>query len=214
MQLPPVSEVRNDDAHMIEKTFLWSQPSIYFESVFVKDTVTELYDEFSDFSNPNYQKAVQSNLNITHRFGDNLAKVLDEFVYKFGFHSAAKNPTEIIAIHSNSNPLDANERSNEFEAKIIKQLVEEYDIDKFAVLTPYKKQVRLLKNTLGRQYYQNIFTIHKSQGSEWDTIIFSVVDDCTSGKRGMFFTDSQKKKFHSLNLLNTVVSRATKSCIG
>lgn len=55
-------------------------------------------------------------------------------------------------------------------------------------------------------------TIHKSQGSEWDTVIFSVVDDSPagSGKRGAFFTNSLNHKFNSLNLINTVVSRAKK----
>lgn len=51
-------------------------------------------------------------------------------------------------------------------------------------------------------------TIHKSQGSEWDNVIFSVVDDSNFGKRKMFFTNSLNHNFKSLNLINTVVSRA------
>ena len=56
-------------------------------------------------------------------------------------------------------------------------------------------------------------TIHKSQGSEYDTVIFSVVDDSNFGKRKMFFTNSLNENFKSLNLINTVVSRAKKRLI-
>ena len=56
-------------------------------------------------------------------------------------------------------------------------------------------------------------TIHKSQGSEWDNVIFSVVDDSNFGKRKMFFTNSLNHNFKSLNLINTDVSRAKKRLI-
>ena len=56
-------------------------------------------------------------------------------------------------------------------------------------------------------------TVHKSQGSEWDNVIFSVVDDSNFGKRKMFFTNSLNHNFKSLNLINTVVSRAKKRLI-
>lgn len=213
MQLPPVSEVRNDDFRWIEKTFLWRQSSIYCESIFIKNSIQSIYNEFNESSNPNYQQVAQSNLDITHRFGSNLASLLDRFVYKFGFQSSAKNPTEIISVHSHSNPLDAIERSSMYEASIIKRLVSQYNVDDFVILTPYNKQVNLLKKTLGMEYNNNIMTIHKSQGSEWDTVIFSVVDDSINGKRGMFFTNSLNLQYHSLNLINTVVSRAKRKLI-
>ncbi|MEZ4694016.1 MAG: helicase C-terminal domain-containing protein [Aliarcobacter sp.] len=56
-------------------------------------------------------------------------------------------------------------------------------------------------------------TIHKSQGSEWDNVIFSVVDDSNSGKRRMFFTNTLNENFKGLNLINTVVSRTKKRLI-
>lgn len=46
-------------------------------------------------------------------------------------------------------------------------------------------------------------TIHKSQGSEWKTVIISVAD--TSN---MWFTNTQKRQTRSLELINTAVSRA------
>ena len=73
--------------------------------------------------------------------------------------------------------------------------------------------MKLLKETLGKSYFENIMTIHKSQGSEYGTVIFSVVDDSNFGKRKMFFTNSLNENFKSLNLINTVVSRAKKRLI-
>ena len=215
MQLPPVSEVSNNDFNTIKKTFLWSQSSIFFESIFTSENEENLLEEYLNKSTPNYKIATQTNLNFTHRFGDNLALVLDKFVYKFGFKSASKNSTEIISINASSYDEEVFERSNQKEADLIKDLILKENLRDFAILTPYNKQVQLLKKNLANKYNQNIMTIHKSQGSEWDTVIFSVVDDSSpgSGKRGAFFTDSLNHKFNSLNLINTVVSRAKKKLI-
>lgn len=215
MQLPPVSEVNNDDLKYMQKTFLWSQPSIFFESIFIEDNKTVLFEQYLKSPTPSYKNVKQANLNYTHRFGNNLAQVLDKYVYKFGFKSASQKETQIISINSNSNPKEAYERNSFEEANIIKLFLEKNKLKDFAILTPYKKQVELLKKTLGKEYYENIMTIHKSQGSEWNTVIFSVVDDSKekSSKRRAFFTDSSNDKFNSLNLINTVVSRSKKRLV-
>ena len=212
MQLPPVSEIKNDDINAMKKSFLWSQSSLFFETLFLQKNEDDVYQEFLSSKLPKFEKTVQTNLKITHRFGSNLAKVLDKFVYKFGFESAFIQDTEIIFINSASNPLEAKERSSVEEVQIIKELIKNLK-DDFAILTPYKNQVKLLKEVLGRSYFENIMTIHKSQGSEWNTVIFSVVDDSLFGKRKMFFTDSLNENFKSLNLINTVVSRTKKRLI-
>ena len=185
---------------------------MFFETLFWQKNEEDLYKEFLGKNQPIFKKTVQKNLKYTHRFGANLAKVLDKFVYKFGFESAQNTNTEIIFINSNSNPQDAINRSSIEEARIIKDLLKDIKND-FAILTPYRNQVKLLKETLGKSYFENIMTIHKSQGSEYDTVIFSVVDDSNFGKRKMFFTNSLNENFKSLNLINTVVSRAKKRLI-
>jgi superfamily I DNA/RNA helicase len=186
---------------------------LFFESLFLKKNEDEIYKEFLNQTLPKYEKTIQKNLKYTHRFGVNLAAVLDKFVYKFGFQSALKNNTEMIFINSNSNTNEAIERSSIEEALIIKELIKKLEGKSFAILTPYKKQVKVLKEILGRKYFENIMTIHKSQGSEWDNVIFSVVDDSNFGKRKMFFTNSLNDNFKSLNLINTVVSRTKKRLI-
>ena len=213
MQLSPVSEVKNDDVNAVKNSFLYSQSSLFFESLFLKKNEDEIYKEFLNQTLPKYEKTIQKNLKYTHRFGVNLAAVLDKFVYKFGFQSALKNNTEMIFIDSNSNTNEAIERSSIEEALIIKELVKKLEGKSFAILTPYKKQVKILKEILGKKNFENIMTIHKSQGSEWDNVIFSVVDDSNFGKRKMFFTNSLNDNFKSLNLINTVVSRTKKRLI-
>ena len=213
MQLPPVSEIKSDDINSFKKSFLWSQSALFFETLFLKNSIDEIYFEFTNNTTPKFEKTSQVNLISTHRFGKNLAKVLNKFVYKFGFESALKSDTNLFFIDSDSNVNEASERSSLEEVLIIKELVKKFEGKSFVILTPYKKQVQLLKEQLGRKYFENIMTIHKSQGSEWDNVIFSVVDDSNSGKRKMFFTDTLNENFKGLNLINTVVSRTKKRLI-
>lgn len=212
MQLPPVSEIRSDDRNAMEKSFLWSQSSLFFETLFLDENKESLYEKFLLNKEPSFKNVAQVNLKYTHRFGANLAKILDKFIYKFGFESARNEDTELIFINSNSNVQKATQRSSIEEAMIIKEIIKNIK-ENFAILTPYKSQVKLLKDILGKEYFENIMTIHKSQGSEYHTVIFSVVDDSFIGKRKMFFTDSLNENFKSLNLINTVVSRAKKRLI-
>ena len=213
MQLPPVSEIKTYDVISYKKSFLWSQSALFFETLFLKNSVEEIYLDFTNNTTPKFEKTSQVNLISTHRFGKNLAQVLNKFVYKFGFKSALKNDTNLFFIDSALNVNEAIERSSLEEVLIIKELVKKFEGKSFVILTPYKKQVKLLKEHLDRKYFENIMTIHKSQGSEWDNVIFSVVDDSNSGKREMFFTDTLNENFKGLNLINTVVSRTKRRLI-
>ncbi|MDD3009230.1 MAG: AAA domain-containing protein [Arcobacter sp.] len=213
MQLPPVSEIKTYDINAYKKSFLWSQSALFFETLFLKNSVEEIFFEFTNNTTPKFEKTSQVNLISTHRFGENLAQVLNKFVYKFGFKSALNSDTNLFFIDSASNIDEAIERSSLEEVLIIKELVKKFEGKSFVILTPYKKQVQLLKEQLGRKYFENIMTIHKSQGSEWDNVIFSVVDDSNSGKRKMFFTDTLNENFKGLNLINTVVSRTKRRLI-
>jgi len=81
--------------------------------------------------------------------------------------------------------------------------------DDFVILTPYKKQIRLLNNHLPQERNDlKILTVHGSQGREWDTVILSVVD--TSDK---WFVDTKIPISKGLNLVNTAVSRAKRNLI-
>lgn len=192
MQLPPISELNSND----EQSTLFSKSGVFIEEVI------------------NTRFLASTALKTTHRFGPNLASILDTFIYKNHFTSDSKEPTELLFIDSKSKPENGHNRTSKEEVNKIKEalMYSNFNHD-FAILTPYNAQAFLLRKSLHKIYEQKIFTVHKSQGSEYETVIFSVVDDAPFGKRGMFFTDSNSPKSNGLNLINTVVSRTKKRLI-
>lgn len=118
-----------------------------------------------------------------------------------------KTDTRIIVIDDPRYAEEKELRENHSEALAIKAYVEKHHSNNFAILTPYKKQRDLLYKTLSnrRQY---IYTIHSSQGREWDTVILSVVDT-----QKMFFTDSKNKFSKGVKIINTAISRAKKELV-
>jgi len=192
MQLPPISEA----SKIQEQTSLFSQNGVMIESLI----------------NTKFLK--RSSLKTTHRFGANLSNVLNHYIYQNGFKSYDGVESEIFYINSKSNPDDAKGRFSIQEIEKIKKYLRDakFSTD-VAILTPYNAQSFRLKKSLPNLYSDKIMTVHKSQGSEFETVIFSIVDDSTHGKRGAFFTDSTNFHSNGLNLINTVVSRTKKRLI-
>ncbi len=85
-------------------------------------------------------------------------------------------------------------------------------ISSAAIITPYLNQVRTIKGNLPHRQKEQLFTVHKAQGREWDTVIFSVVDDGKPG-REPWFTDFLNSQADADKLLNTALSRAKKELI-
>ena len=148
----------------------------------------------------------------THRFGDNLARVLNQYVYQNGFSSAQTNgTTRIKFIHITNNVPPIAKRANFGEAKAIQDLVNSgrYDVDDLIILTPYKNQITEIGRLLPELRKEHkILTVHGSQGREWKTVILSVSDT-----HDMWFTNSKSKESKGLNLINTAVSRAKEELI-
>ena len=71
------------------------------------------------------------------------------------------------------------------------------------VLTPYRKQVKLIRDSLPDDARCEVMTIHASQGREWDAVIVSVVDSKPFERSFMNSRDFKHKK-----VVNTAVSRA------
>lgn len=89
------------------------------------------------------------------------------------------------------------------------QARKDIDWDQTAIVVPYKDQKRALLHAWGRRTKNNwieILNAHKTQGLEWDTVIFSVVDKPGSQRRNPFFTDSLNDM--GKLVVNTIVSRA------
>jgi hypothetical protein len=210
MQLPPVFEFNenqldgtNSDLHV------WGESSIFTEHLFPK-TRLECFNDYSNHIPYNPVYSIKTDLKCTHRFGRNLAKILDEHVYNNGFTSNVnKGETGISFIHA-IKCAPKNKRDNLSEAIVIqKYCLSHINDDNFCILSPYNDQIELLKSLMPEFYIEErILTVHKSQGREWDTVLLSVCDT-----NNMWFTDTCRQITNGKNLINTAVSRARKELI-
>ncbi len=208
-QLPPVATIPPALEHEL---FLWQPSALYIQTLF--DTPWQNLLPAVTHAPPLMTKIMTSALRQTHRFGNDLACLLDRFVYKTGFHSALSTPFALRHIHVVT-PADQKGRTSLAEAQAIGRFLLENGGGDVMILTPYTAQVDMLRKTLGRFYYDKISTIHKSQGQEWERVIISLVDDTMAygSPRKIYFTDSTNRRSSGLYLLNTVLSRAKKEII-
>ncbi|MFN8358654.1 MAG: AAA domain-containing protein [Candidatus Kapaibacterium sp.] len=213
-QLPPVCEINDNDIVndlKFHNMFLWAQSAIFLDTLFSKskEDCRNQYLKNVDFNPISISK---TSLNLTYRFGSNLAQILAKHVYSNDFKS--NNPvgqTKIISIDAKKTEVLKSRISNN-EVSEIRKIVAYLKlngIDDFVILAPYKKQIKLLSNSLPQERNDlKILTVHGSQGREWDTVILSVVD--TSDK---WFVDTTNSTSKGLNLVNTAVSRAKHNLI-
>ena len=214
MQLPPVCEINDSEIQKDESfrnMFLWAQSAIHLDTLFPRDRdyCLNKYLNNSPFNPTTIKK---TSLNSTFRFGNNLAKILARHVYQGDFNSS--NPlgeTQILFVDSpKTESLKSRISASEVKAigSITESLKKQNRLD-YVILTPYKKQVKLLNNYLPQERNElKILTVHGSQGREWETVILSVVD--TNDK---WFVDSTIPISKGLNLVNTAVSRAKRQLI-
>ena len=216
MQLAPVFEldkdIKNDTP--FEPLFLYDLNSFYLATLFSEgyDGLKQVY--FND-TKPSLAGVPKVVLKHTYRFGTQLADILDQYVYKNGFTSAVGNASfKIEHIDAVNMYAPAGGRVNPAECNAIEQLLQNGIGGSVAILTPYKNQVSYLQKELkGLIDTNQIMSIHKSQGQEWETVIISVVDFQVFGAYGMWFTSTQNKKSDGLKVINTAVSRAKKRLI-
>lgn len=216
MQLPPVFEMVKDIKQdtPFESLLLYDMNSFYLETLF-RDGYDGLRKAYFNQEKPEINVFPKVILKQTYRFGNQLAAILDQFVYKNGFTSSIGDADFkldcVDAVNMSSLP---GSRVNPAEGDAIKSLLTNGLEGSVAILTPYKNQVSYFKKSLkGLIDTNQIMSIHRSQGQEWDTVIISVVDFQSSGAYGTFFTSSQNKKGNGLKVVNTAVNRAKKRLI-
>lgn len=203
-QLPPVCEMDRITPEY-SPVCLWALPVAYYSEL-VDGNFNNLYHRCYCMNYaPLFQGIEYKALNTSYRFGEGLAKVLAKHIYTNQFHGVANTPFEIQIIDAPFLP-GPDPRSNRSETDAIRAYLQTNpDLD-VAILTPYRNQVKLLRKTLPRDYRDNILTVHRSQGCEWDTIIFSVTDSPNP-----FFTHSDLPIGRSI--INTAVSRAKRRLV-
>lgn len=217
-QLPPVCEIDEEVIKTgIEKkgsmryAFLWDQSALHCESFFSKD-IDEMAADYDEGRDAAYMVTKQCDLTESHRFGDNLARILDAHVYHNGIRGLSKTPLEIVCIDTFCTRKA--DRENPAEALAIKDYLARNPMKKsqFAILTPYKKQKDELKWRM-KEYDDNIMTIHGSQGREWDTVFLSVADNRVANKDVHLRFTSTLDDGVGTNVINTAVSRAKKRLV-
>lgn len=211
-QLPPVCEADDDYISLEENRslFLWAQSALYLPEL-LSDGMDSAYARYYRRQLPDFSYLPKFDLTTTYRFGQNLVDVLCEDVYKTELNShQSKDNIEIICIDAPFRTLPQKKRENMDEALAIKSYLQKnmLKLGSVAILTPYKNQVSLLRKNSFYSLYDSIFTVHGSQGREFDTVILSVCD--TSNK---YFTDSNNVRAGGKLIINTAVSRAKRRLV-
>lgn len=208
MQLPPVAEIDEKDIESdYKEAFIWAESGIYALNIF-ENEFEKMRNNYIDNNSEISSLINITPLNETFRFGPRLASVLNDYVYKTGFHSVRRDETEIKILHAPKITETKNKRENIDEVNAIKKYLQSAAIQDYAIIAPYTNQVKLLKNSLHYLDSDRIMTVHKSQGQEWDCVILSVSD--TNDK---FFTNSKNKISRGKELINTAISRTKKELI-
>ena len=219
MQLPPVSVLDEDALHTaaerggrLSDAFPWSMSALHCEGI-LSEGVAGLRRRFVRSEGPCFQITSRRDLTSSHRFGQNLASVLDRYVYRNGMRGSSEGgDLEIVCLDATCDHREGRENRGESEAVRRFLQSERPDPGSVAVLTPYSAQVRLLRRMVGRTYRDCVMTVHASQGREWDTVVFSVADNGVVSRDVPFrFTSSETEV--GRRLVNTAVSRAKRRLV-
>ncbi len=217
MQLPPVCEIDADilvssaaKGGRLRNAFLWDMSALYCEELlsWPRDALALAYASGTE---PEFRMTSRCNLTESHRFGQNLASILDRFVYRNGMSGCGAGNLEICSIDARG--AERKERANEAEKEAVEAFLaaESPEPGEIAVLTPYADQAKLLRRGAGK-YRDSIMTVHASQGREWDTVMLSVADNGAVDRDvPLRFTSSASPI--GLKVINTAVSRAKRRLI-
>lgn len=203
MQLPPVCEM--DDEYFLSEenspVVLWAQSALYIEDIF-NYQIQELVNRYTTNAPPLFKALRLSFLSHSFRYGNELAALLAEYIYGreiFGNESCGTLISVINAPKTTENSF----HESEGEAQAIRTYLLQNPEDDYAVLTPYRAQVKLLSKYIPRDH---VFTVHGSQGREWNTVFLSIAN-----QRPWKFTDSTLRV--GKRIINTAASRTRNKLI-
>ena len=198
-QLQPVCEMNTIHPNNAP-VCLWALSAAYL-SEFLQYPLDDLYlNCYCRSEAPSFSLLDHFTLNTSYRFGDKLASILARHIYGNDFHGVSSAPFEIVVIDA-PHAVGPIKNSSLSEANAIRNYIQENLLGTFAILAPYRGQCTYLRKILGWSYKENILTVHRSQGREWDTVILSIVDG-----HSPYFANSHLQIGKCL--LNTAISRA------
>ncbi|WP_394955209.1 AAA domain-containing protein [uncultured Helicobacter sp.] len=195
-QLMPICEMPAKDLKEHREVGVWNLSALFLEEFF---TAPQSVLEKQPTDAPTLSHIAE--LKFTHRYGDNLAQILDSAIYHIGLRGREER-MEIYCIDSGAKGEDqSNVSQNEAIAihKLYKYLHQKSLTQSLGIITPFVKQKKLLQHTIA---HSDISTIHGSQGREWENVIFSPVS------LHYYLTDSRQT--NALFGLNVAISRLKK----
>lgn len=204
-QLMPICEMSTSHMHG-DKAWanLFNLSALFMEDFFTQEHFTSSAKIFikSQVSPLQFTHTSLNILRETHRYGDNLAKILDHHIYHNGLYGK-DSPTDLFFIDCKSQP--PQNKCNHAEAQVIATIFPTLlkHSNSVAVITPFVKQRKLLYEY--QIPYNHTWTIHGSQGQEFEIVVFSPV------MLHHHLTDSRNR--HAAYALNVAVSRMKKCFI-
>lgn len=213
-QLPPICEM-DDDTISRESpgVTLWAQSALYIGDL-MNGSMQEFCSKYFLGDAPSFELMPKTDLPTTYRFGQNLLDVLAKRVYGTRLESVKGKDNLIIEfIDAPKRTEGEKKRENPDEARAIRGWLKVNGFSKrkeqsVAVLAPYKNQVYALKKCCFPYVGDEIYSIHGSQGREWDTVVLSVCDT-----DDMYFVNSENRRSKGRLILNTAISRAKKRLV-
>jgi hypothetical protein len=232
-QLPPVYEGSKD---VLSEAY-WGVSALYLEEAFLSGIGDEPEQMVIHAKkDPRFQQLRRSQLTASYRFGPELADLLDRHFYNIGLKSLAATGTNIRSKdcpQAGSRGSTARQkRENPAEASRIAEAVKNWvewrpnsDKGGLAILTPYRKQVRVIRDALKElgnsvevvgwrnQDWEDfsrveVMTVNRSQGREWDTVFFSASDTGRLAGNAPFLADTTC--LAGSLVVNTAISRSKK----
>jgi len=215
-QLPPICQEEND----FEITSYWAKGAHFLEHIFQhgKD-----FEEIHNLSEANLQLTDEKILTVSYRFGERLARILDDHVYDIGLQGWGEMDTNLYVCDcepfhkKNTKSRENNNEANKI-VSYIRRFTETYPNEEkrpsAVVLTPYINQANLIRRKLRDEHLLDaveVLNTHKAQGREWDRVFFSISDTkrpTGSPNHRPFYTNSNDPK--GKLVLNTTISRARK----
>ena len=213
MQLSPVCEWQTWESDPDNRSMLlWVESAIRADAYFAAPTLQSVYDNYKQEKYPVSKYAPRlASLTQTYRFSQDLAAMLNAHIYRNGFRAANMSGNIRITVLDAPRRLDLERRTSSAEAETIQAYLNKNRerLGHYVVIAPYRAQIEMLGKRLPDERREfRIMTVHKCQGQEWDTVLFSIVD--TADK---WFADSQNKRSKGRNLINTAISRVKKHLI-
>lgn len=183
-QLQPISTLSTQDSKAIQwkPSLFWKYSALFVEAFFTSNLN---FNDSNHYITPKISHCFT--LTQTYRYGDNLAKLLNHYIYKNNlqgrnththlYYLDIAQPPKNLACNTESHT-ELKERTSYKEAKLCTLLAEDFiakHLD-FAILTPFVNQRQLILKLMPSLFTKDcVFTIHSSQGQEFDYVIFSPV---------------------------------------